>query len=67
MNYFVSFLVFAIFLMRKRERASCFVLIVLCLANVNALWLFCAVPWFGLQCVIEEFPNHTQLLFELVP
>ena len=38
--------------------------IVLCLVNV--LCLFLAVPWFGLQCVIEEFPDHAHLLFALV-
>ena len=30
---------------------------------VNVLWLFLAVPWVGLQCVIVVFPYHTQLRF----
>ena len=30
---------------------------------VNVLWLFLAVPWVGLQCVIVIFPYHTQLRF----
>ena len=30
----------------------------------NDLWLFLAVPWVGLQCVIVIFPDHTHLLFK---
>ena len=29
----------------------------------SVLWLFLAVPWVGLQCVLAVFPDHTQLLF----
>ena len=25
------------------------------------MWLFLAVPWVGLQCVIVVFPDHTHL------
>ena len=35
-----------------------------CLVTVNALWLFLAVPWVGLRCVIVVFPDHTHLLFD---
>ena len=42
---------------RERERAGCFALIVLCLVTVGNLWIFLAVPWIGLQCVI--FSDHT--------
>ena len=27
------------------------------------MWLFLAVPWVGLQCVIVVFPDHTHLPF----
>ena len=30
---------------------------------VSVLWLFVAVPWVGLWCVIVVFPDHTYLLF----
>ena len=47
----------------------CFTLVVLfllfswCLVTVNVLWLFLAVPWVCLQCVIVVFSDHTHLLF----
>ena len=44
---------FAIMLNRKR-----------CIATINALWLFLAVPEVGLQCLIVVFPDHTLLLFD---
>ena len=31
--------------------------------TVSALWLFLAVPWIGLLCMIVVFPYHTHLLF----
>ena len=43
------------------ERAGYFVLIVLCLATVNVLWLFLIEPFVCLQCVIVVFPGHTHL------
>ena len=33
-----------------------------CLVTVCYLWLFLAVPWDDLQCVIAVFPDHTHLL-----
>ena len=35
-----------------------------CVVAVCVLWLFLAVPWVALQCVIMVFPDHTHLLFE---
>ena len=29
----------------------------------NVLLLFLAMPFVGMQCVIVEFPDHTDLLF----
>ena len=31
--------------------------------SVSVLWLFFAVPWAGLQCVIMVFSDHAPLLF----
>ena len=50
-RYFVSFL-FCDHLDRE-ERASCFTSSVSC--AVSALWLFLAMPWVSLQCVILYF------------
>ena len=33
--------------------------------TVIVLWLFLAVPWASLPCVIVVFPDHTGLLFSL--
>ena len=33
---------------------------------VGVLWLFLAVPWVALQCVIVVFSDHTHLLFEIM-
>ena len=30
--------------------------------TINVLWLFLAVPWVGLQCLIVVFPDHTHFL-----
>ena len=35
-----------------------------CLVTINVLWLFLAVSWVGLKCVIVIFPDHTHLLFK---
>ena len=35
----------------------------LCHEAIGALCLFLAVPWVGLQCVIETCPGHTHLPF----
>ena len=49
---------FAIILMKKRELVA-----LLCLPGI-VLWLFLAMPWPGLQCVIVVFPDHAHLPFE---
>ena len=54
---------FAIILKRKRKLVSLVVLPYRCIVTINVLWLFLAVPWVGLQCVIVVFPDHTHLLF----
>ena len=33
-----------------------------CLATISVLWLFLAVPWVCLRCVIVVLPDHTRLL-----
>ena len=53
---------FAIILKRKRKLAL-LLLSYRCLVAVNVLWLFLAVMWVGLQCVIVVFPDHTHLFF----
>ena len=59
----MSILVFAIILKRKRKLVALLLLSYRCIDTVNLLWLFLAVPWFRLQCVIVVFPDHTHLLF----
>ena len=54
---------FAIILKRKRELVALLSLSYRCIVTINFLWLFLTVPWVGLQCVIEVFPDHTHLLF----
>ena len=48
-------------LMRKSELVALLSLSSWCLVIV--VWLFLAVSWVGLQCVIVVFPDHTHLLF----
>ena len=50
---------FAIIFTRKRELVALLLLLFGCLVTVNALWLFLAVSWGGLQCVSVVFPNQT--------
>ena len=50
---------FAIILKRKRELVALLLLPYRCIDTINDLWLFLTVPWFGLQCVIVVFPDHT--------
>ena len=64
MHYFMSFLLLAIILTRKRELVALLLLPVGCLITVNGLWLFLTVPWVGLQCVIVVFPDHIHLLLD---
>ena len=52
---------FAIILMGKTELTALLSLSSWCLVMV--VWLFLAVPWVCLQCVIVIFPDHTHLLF----
>ena len=33
--------------------------------TVSILWLFLAVPWVALQCVIVVFPDHTSFFVSL--
>ena len=54
---------FTIILKRKRKLVSLLLLSYRCIATINALWLFLAEPWVGLQCVIVVFPDHTHLLY----
>ena len=48
--------------MKNREPVALLLLYFGCLVTVYVLWLFLAVPWVGLQCVIVVFPDHTHLL-----
>ena len=57
---------FAIILKKKRELVALLLLSYRCLVTVNVLWLFLAVPWVGLQCVIVVFPDRTHLFFHSV-
>ena len=54
---------FAIILKRKRKIVVLLLLSYTCIVTINVLWLFLAVTWVGLQCVIVVFPDHTHLLF----
>ena len=50
-------------LKRKRELFALLLLTKEGLVAAGVLGLFLTVPWVGLQCVIEAFPDHTHLLF----
>ena len=54
---------FVIIFTRKREKVALLLSSFGCLVTVNVLWLFLAVPWVGLQCVIVVCPNHTHFCF----
>ena len=57
---------FASSLTRKRKLVALLLLYLLyfgCIAAVNVLWLFPAVPRVVLKCVIVVVPDHTHLLF----
>ena len=56
---------FAIILKRKRKLFALLLVSYTCIVAFNVLWLFLAVPWVGLRCVIVVFPDHTHLLFVL--
>ena len=54
---------FAIIMKRKRKLVALLLLSYRCIVTINVLWLFLAMPWVGMQCVIVAFPDHTHLLF----
>ena len=54
---------FAVVLKRKRKPFALLLLSYGCVVAANILWLFLAVQWVGLQCVIVVFPDHVYLLF----
>ena len=53
---------FAIILKRKRKLVA-LLLSYRCFVTIKTLWLFLAVPWVDMQCVIAVFPDHTHLRF----
>ena len=63
LNNFLSS--FTIILVRKRELVTLLELSSYHRVTVSVLWLFLAVSWVGLQCVIMAFPDHTHILFYL--
>ena len=54
----------AIILMGNRELVALLNLSSWCLVMVE--WLFLAVPWGFLRCMIVVFPDHTHLLFTII-
>ena len=61
----MSILKFAIILKNKRKLVALLLLINRCIVTINVLWLFLVVPWVGLWCVIEVFPDHTHLFYAI--
>ena len=57
---------FAIILKRKRKLVALLLLSCRCIVTINVLWLFVAMPWVDLQCVIVVFPDHAHLLFNRI-
>ena len=57
---------FAIILNRKRKLVALLLLSYRCIVTKNVLWLFLTVPRVGLPCVIVVFPEHTQLLIDVL-
>ena len=57
---------FAIILKRKRKLFALLLLSYRCIITINVLWLFLALPWAGLQCVIVVFPDHAHLLNDIL-
>ena len=53
---------FAIILKRERTLVVLRLLSYRCVLTLNVLWLFRAVSWVGLLCVIVVCPDHTHLL-----
>ena len=54
---------FAIIIKRKRKLVALLLLSYRCIVTINVLWLFLAMTWVGMQCVIVAFPDHTHVLF----
>ena len=54
---------FAIILKRKINLVALLLLSYRCIVTINVRWLFLAVPWVGLQCVIVVFSDHTRSHF----
>ena len=61
MQYFVAFLV-----LQSSWLAALQLLSPLFLVTFSVLWLFLAMPWVGLQCVIVVFPGDTRLPFKII-
>ena len=57
---------FVIILKRKKKLVALLLLPYRCIATINVLWFFLAVPSVGLQCVIVVFPYHTHFTFLFV-
>ena len=55
---------FAIILKRERKPVALLILSYRCIVTIKVMWLFHAVPWVGLQCVVVVVPRHTHLLFD---
>ena len=55
----------AIIFKRKRKLVALLLLSYRCIVTINVLWLFLAMPWVGLHCVVVVFPDHTHLLFAI--
>ena len=34
-----------------------------CIVTITILWLYFAVPWVSLQCVIVVYPDHTHFFY----
>ena len=54
---------FAIIIKRKRKLVALLLLSYRCIVTINVLWLFLAMTWVVMQCVIVAFPDHTHVLF----
>ena len=50
---------FAIIVKRKNKLVALLLLSYKCIVTIIVLWLFLTMPWFGLQCVIMVFSDHT--------
>ena len=53
---------FAIIMNRKIKPVALLLLSYRCIFTMNVLWLLLTVLWYGLQCVIVVFPDHTHFL-----